>query len=214
METVFSSYSSLFSFTTFPGKTDVGNAKGAYGSANLYTSVTSSASFEQKLSESGLSESKQNEARAVFQVLSSADIVEIGVISQQSNTAQGTLPSSRNAANPSQSQEYRGVTNPSAIALFNDPNKTTEGIQTTLTSQPVSGTTIGGGAYGFFPQPVGQETPSPQGGTFKGALLINPATKDTPSFGDPVFPTDAAAETKSIIKSIQGVANQNIVTPK
>lgn len=210
LTTVFDKYSSLFSYTTYNKKIDVGGATGVQASANIFTTNTSTAAFEKKLAKSGLSDAEKAEARSVFKVLSSKDIVEIGLIT--SSTASNTPPP--NTASSS-NFEFRGTTNAVAVALFNAPNKTTDQIQTALGAQAVNGTTNGGGAYGFFPQPTGQQTVTPNNGKFLGLLLVNPGKPPVPSFGDSSNPSPNAVQnavTQSIITSIQGIANQT--TPK
>ncbi len=211
--TAFDTYKSLFSYTTYNTKIDVGGAVGVQASANVFTTNTSATLFEKRLAKSGLSEAEKAKATAVFKVLTSKDIVEIGIINNSTNS---TTPPPNTPSNAR--TEFRGTTNQNAVNLINDPNKTTESIQSTLTAQPTSGTTSGGGTYGFFPQPENQQSVTPNNGKFIGLLLVNPGTPSVPMFGNtennnasPPAPTQQTT-TNSVIDGIQGIANQT--TPK
>ncbi|MBK9321311.1 MAG: hypothetical protein IPM91_22605 [Bacteroidetes bacterium] len=111
---IFETYKTLFSATTYNRKIDVGNAQGDLkGTNNLFTTNTSEKRFERNLINSNLTESQKLEARAVFKVLTSNDVVEIGVIGANSNASSTGLISSNKV-------EIRGTTNPDAIQLFNN----------------------------------------------------------------------------------------------
>ena len=204
LQSTFNQYSSLFSYTTFPTQQNVGNATGQNGSFNVFTTRTTQNTFQRRLNASNLTPQQRQEATAIFRVLSSTDVIEIGVITSASNTA--TTP---NPPTPTNNVEIRGTTNPNALALFNTPNKTDQLIQSNILAQPVSGSTAGGATYGYYPQPQGQATPAPRGngGTFVGAVLINnaPQSSFTTGQANTISPTQAVTET------IQNIFNLGIV---
>jgi len=213
VQNVLNQYSSLFSTTTYNRPIDVGNANGVTGSMNVFTTNTSTAVFEKRLGASNLTDDQKTEARAVFQVLTSRDIIEIGVITSATNVQQQQV--SPDYA-PSSATEFRGTTNPAAISLFQDGSKTSESIQSSFLSQPVSGSTDAG-VYGFFPQPQGQQTQTPKGGQFVGALLSTPTpqpqrdfTYGTSSDSAPVMSTPE----QTVTKSIQSFSTQGVMQPR
>jgi len=210
LASAFSNYSTLFYTTTYAHGVDVGDAKGKFASQNVFTTSTSAATFEKRLAKSDLSDAEKSDARAVFQVLSSKDIVEIGVVTPASNaTSDKTASTTTN--------EYVGSTNANVKTLLNDPNKTSETIDKSFSGEIVNGTNPGAGAYGFYPQPSNNQTATPQGGDgkFVGTLLVTPGETSTPSFGGTTAPPDPAKqETKAIIKSIKSAQDQKVVTPK
>ena len=219
LQSAFSKYSSLFSFTTQPGKINVGSASGEFASTHIFTTNTNASIFEKRLAASNLSEEEKANATAVFKVLSSQDILEVGIVKAADPAA--PIVKSDETGRISTVSEFAGTTNPQALDLLHNPNKTTEAIQQTLTNPnetTVSGTTVGGGAFGFFPQPSNQQAvtiqnagstsgaTTPFKGDFVGTLLINPGTTSTPSTGgSPV--SNTATETQSVIESIKGTAS-------
>ena len=192
---VFNSFKGLFNATSYNSKIDVGNASGdSKGSSNVFTTNTSAKVFETRLANSKLSESEKNEARAVFKVLSSNDIVEIGVVTANTNASSTGLFSSSEI-------EIRGTTNPDALKLFENSNKSTEVIQQNLMLQSNSGNTNNDpkdkGSFGFYPQIENCQTST--NGIFVGLILVNPNTNDNSMIGPPTQPD----ENKSVIKAIE-----------
>ena len=204
LRSTFNQYSSLFSYTTFPTQINVGNATGQNGSYNVFTTRTPQNIFQRKLNASNLTTQQRQEATAIFNVLSSTDVVEIGVVTSTSNTA-----TALSAPTTTNNVEIRGTTNPNAIALFNTPNKTDQTIQSSILAQPVSGSTSGGATYGYYPQPQGQATPAPRGngGTFVGAVLINNAQQPSFTTGQ----ANTLSPTQAVTETIQNISNLGIV---
>lgn len=212
VQNVLNQYSTLFSATTYNRPVDVGNANGVTGSMNVFTTNTSTALFERRLGTSNLTENQKTEARAIFQVLTSSDIVEIGVITPATNVQQQQVSPNYT---PSNATEFRGTTNPAAISLFQNGSKTTESIQSTFLNQPVSGSTDAG-VYGFFPQPQGQQTQTPKGGQFVGVLLTTPTPQPGRDFtymsgeDNPVMSTPE----QTVTKAIQAISTQGVMQPR
>ena len=77
---------------------------------------------------------------------------------------------------------------------------TTDEIASSLLQKEKSGTLRGGGTYGFFPE-KGK-------GNFSGLLLISPSPQDKPRVGDPVLPSQEAAETESLKEAIINVSQE------
>lgn len=206
LQGAFSDYSDLFYVTSYPHTVDVGDAKGKFASHNVMTTNTSVRAFEKRLAKSSLSDDQKKEARAAFQVLSSKDIVEIGVVTPASNATSDKTKSTND-------NEYIGSTNANERTLLNDPNKTSETIDASYQAQAVNGTTQSG-SYGFYPQPTDNQTETPQGGNYVGDILVTPSAGTAPSFGG-AAPNPKRQAERAVLQAIDNAQNNSqIVTPK
>lgn len=210
LQETFATYSDLFNVTTYNHGVDVGGAKKMgdkdYSSYSVFTTNTSRKRFETLLAKSDYTDAQKKQARAAFEVLSSKDIVEIGVVKPTTNATKSDV-------NSSVKNEYVGSTNANEKTLLSDPNKTSETIDASYQAQTTNGTTASG-AYGFYPQPASDQTSTPQGGKYVGDLLVTPSAGSAPSFGG-TAPNPKQQTERAVLEAIDNAQNNSkIVTPK
>ena len=148
----------------------------------LFRTRQSMEDFQGLLDKSGLSKERKAQAKALFAVMRAEDVVEVGLVNQNSNlsTQETNQPSS-------QSRSTTQTNNPISDNLINNRGTmSNEGIRTELLNQKNSGTLDNNGAFGFF---YNNSNTAGVGGTV-GILLINSdivnGTGDaTGSFGQP-----------------------------
>jgi hypothetical protein len=180
-------------------------------------STLSQAEFNTKLRSSGLSRSDKKEAQALYKLLSSDDIIEIGTVDPNTTTSFSDNDNGRKNAPQGNVGFTESLvnTNPLAVTLLQSADKgdqSTESIQRNLLNQPVSGATTEGGAYAYFPQPANQTFTTDESGTplrkYSGIILVNPPAASAAQFGG--SGNSKAKETKAIREAIQGtVEKQN-----
>jgi len=220
LQTAFNQYKSFFKVQTSNQRTNIGGASGVFASTNVFSTNTEESYFNNKLAASNLSDVEKAQATAVFKVLSSQDIIEIGIV-KATEPAAPTVREDQPTSVIKSITEFYGSTNADAKTLLKNANKNTENIQSALSNAPISGATTSGGAYRFFPQPANDQTMStinpasgandPRPGNFVGTLLINPGSGSQSSFGG-TTPNPTVIATQDIIQSIKNVADKNVVS--
>ena len=172
------------------------------GSQTVLSTNLTKRQFNRALNKTNLSADQKKEAKAVFKLLSSNDIYEIGTVQQNTQL---------NGANNGTNQQNKFTTdNEDANRLLSGTSSgrlNNAQIQENLKTQTNSGSTETGGAYGVFPD---NQRAQSEDKTLKGAILINtPASSETViSPSNPSSPrgNEPTKETKTIIQGIKGAA--------
>jgi len=134
----------------------------------VYGTNLSNDSFEKNLSKSGLSNEQNENARAVFKLLSSNDVIEIAVVSPSST---GSTKSSEKIA---EGEDVVQTDNPNSDPLFNgglNESMSTSDRQSVI-DKALSNADIKGENFGFFKDDKKQEN------SVSGILVVTPPNEN------------------------------------